>query len=129
MKNIFYLLIATLFIGCSSLSTKNKQLYIDEFKFRYFQLSLKKGFNNSTEIKKLLEIDKSGFSEPLLSDESYKIIDSLSNIASYNVRQDSINSIGKKADGSEGKLVLTKCLEDFNSKWLNSISKIQFKKN
>lgn len=63
-----------------------------------------------------------------MSDESYKIIDSLSNIASYNMRQESINSIGRRAEGSEGKLVLTKCLKDFNSKWLNSIAKIQFKK-
>ena len=44
------------------------------------------------------------------------------------MRQESINSIGRRAEGSEGKLVLTKCLKDFNSKWLNSIAKIQFKK-
>nr|WP_315175382.1 hypothetical protein [uncultured Flavobacterium sp.] len=118
---IFYIFIV---FSCSTTRTtqENKNIYIDEFKLKYFAGCLKHGFDNSNEIRKLLEIDKSGYGELILG-EKYFFIDSLARITAKKIKLDSLNSIGRKAEGSAGKHVFSECLCNYNSKWLDSIAK------
>ena len=112
--------------GCTVHRKDVKNNYVTEFKYRYFQESLKKGFNNNVEIIKLFEIDHSGYTEPILSDESYNLINKLARKANEIMVQDSLRFIGRRAQGGIGKRVFSKCLSDFNSKWLDSIAKDEY---
>lgn len=104
-----------------------KEIYIEEFKFRYYEGCLKYGFNNSAEINKLLSEDKSGFSELILG-EGYLVIDSLARVAGIKIQTDSANSIGKRAEGAQGKRVFSTCLSSYESKWLDSLARNAYKK-
>lgn len=129
MKKITYLLCLLFLFSCSTIrnSKKNKDIYIEEFKFTYFAGCLNHGFDNSKEIKKLFEIDKSGSGELILGDK-YLLIDSLTRVTAKKIKLDSLNSIGRVAEGSEGKHVFSECLCKFNSKWLDSIAKSEYRK-
>jgi hypothetical protein len=131
MKRI--LLFCTLIIvSCcktAQLSYKNEDnnYLIKEFKQVYFSSCLKHGFNNSNEIRKILLEDKSGTSDFSLGLKNYNIIDSLAKISSKKIIKDSIESLTKRAEGSRGKRVLKQCLEDYTSKWLDSIANSRLK--
>ena len=129
MKIILSFLILTFLISCAVKRNENsfKKVYINEFKFFYFRNCLKNGFNNSVEINKLLIFDKSGYGEYILGN-GYVMIDSLTKINEQKMKLDSLNSIGRVAEGTEGKKVLSTCLCNYNSKWLDSIAKSEFKK-
>ena len=124
MKTITNLICFSFLFSCSTIrnSAKEEDIYIKEFKFAYFAGCLKHGFDNSNEIRKLLEIDKSGYGELILG-EKYFFIDSLARITAKKIKLDSLNSIGKVAEGTEGKQVFSECLCNYNSKWLDSIAK------
>ncbi|TRX29907.1 hypothetical protein FNW52_20470 [Flavobacterium sp. ZT3R18] len=130
MKNITYLLCVLFLFSCSTIrnSKKDKDIYIEEFKFAYFAACLNHGFDNSKEIKKLFEIDKSGYGELILG-EKYFFVDSLARITAKKIKLDSLNSIGRKAEGSDGKHVFSECLCTYNSKWLDSIAKSENRKH
>lgn len=115
--------------SCSSSKKLNSEKsFSEEFKFRYFQKSLLYSFNNSTEIKKILDEDKSGYSEPILNERAYIIIDSLAKETYLEIKTDSLNSINRRAEGSSGKVVFGKILKKYNSKWLDKIIKEEYKK-
>ena len=128
MKKISALLVF-IFFGCSFKDNKTtiKSIYIEEFKIAYFRSCLKYSFNNSKEINNLLHIDRSGYGEPILGN-GYFLIDSLSKIALKKIQQDSIQSLGRVAEGSQGKKVFSNCLKGYNSKWLDSIANAEYKK-
>lgn len=129
MKTVFAIVFVQIIItSCSSLKQEDERQYVEEFKYRYFQQCIKKGFNNSTEINTLFEIDKSGYSEPILSDHSYDLINNLSDISYAKMKADSLNSIGRRAEGSAGKRVFYPTLNEFKSKWLDSIAKAEYRK-
>lgn len=125
LKAIALLILLT---GCNSTKNVDQKRYVEEFKYRYFQQCVKKGFNNSKEITTLFEIDKSGYSEPILTDHSYDLINNLSDIAYEKMKADSLNSIGRRAEGSAGKRVFYLTLNEFKSKWLDSIAKAEYRK-
>lgn len=104
-----------------------KEAYIHSFKLTYYRKLMIKGFNNSEEIKSLISSDRSGFSEILLSIDDYKLIDSLTNKDNQIMLNDSINNIGRVAEGCEGKRVLEFSLNKYNSKWIDDLAKQRYK--
>ncbi|RYG49917.1 MAG: hypothetical protein EOO01_11850 [Chitinophagaceae bacterium] len=88
---------------------------------------LKKGFNNSPEYLKAVALDNSHFTEPLLSEESYNLIEKYTTQDNDLMTKDSLESFGRRAEGGEGKQVFYFALEKYNSKWLDSIAKVQAK--
>ena len=118
------ILVSTLITGCSAerraFSAKN--VYKETFKQTYYLACLKYGFNNSPEINKLLKEDKSGFGELILG-EQYFYIDSLARMAAERMKDDSVRTAGKRAEGADGKRVFSTTLHDYNSKWLNTLAK------
>ncbi|HEX7845614.1 MAG TPA: hypothetical protein VF476_07390 [Chitinophagaceae bacterium] len=119
------------FINCKThqLTYKKqmKEAYLYTFKLTYIKKMLTAGFNNSEAIKAQLAKDGSGYGEPLLLLEDYKIIDSFVLIDNARMIQDSINRIGKVAEGAQGKHVLTNSLSKFQSKWLDSLANARYR--
>ena len=93
------------------------------FKGTFFIKCINQGFNNNFNIKKILETDKSYNSDYLLGSFNYKKIDSISALVYKDIKADSIQSIGRRA---EGKKVFEKCLCYFTSKELDSIAKVAY---
>lgn len=126
------LLLSILINSCTSLKKNHKSNVLKEpflysFKLVYFQKLLLEGYNHSTEIKTILSQDKStGYGEPLLSKEDYKIIDSCAAINNQKMIQDSLQKIGKVSEGMQGKHIFTFALNGFQSKWLDSLAKARF---
>ncbi len=118
---------------CRTMQTKKsvakeyKLLYIDQFKLTYLRKVLRAGFNQSEAINNLVEFDRSGFTEPLLSEEDYRLIDSLVYIDNLQMMADSTNSIGRVAEGAEGKHVFGFILNKLESKWIDSLAKRRYK--
>ncbi len=120
-------------IQCQSIHTQHsvkreyKSLYIDQFKLTYLRKVLQAAFNQSEAIKTVIKFDRSGFTEPLLSNNDYRLIDSLVHIDNLKMMTDSINRIGTVAEGAEGKHVFEFILNKFESKGIDSIAKRRFK--
>ena len=83
---------------------------------------LLKSYNNSKTIQEIIKLDHSGFTEPILTMEDYKLIDSLTAVDNQIMKIDSTNSIGKVAEGAEGKHPLGFILNKIESKWLDSLA-------
>ena len=130
--HFFILLIAL--IGCKS--TNNvasekamyKSIYINHFKLTYFRQFLIKGYNNSGAIQDIIKIDHSGFTEPILTGDDNKLIDSLTTVDNDKMKIDSTEG-DQRAEGSQGKRPFDFILERFNSKWIDSIAHKQYKRN
>ena len=101
--------------------------YLYDFKMMYFKKLLLESFNRSEEIKKILISDRSGYGEPLLSIEDYKILDSFVLIDRNRLVQDSLNSIGTIGEGAQGKHVFAFAIGRYNSKMLDSLAKARCK--
>lgn len=106
---------------------KSKEIYVYAFKMTYFRSMLIAGFRNSPEINKIILEDKSGYGEPVLSMEDYRFIDSLVAVDKARLIADSAASIGRVAEGSEGKKVFIRTIERYNSHWLTKEAKKRFK--
>lgn len=119
-------------IGCatyrSSIEKRPlKDAYIYSFKMTYFKQLLFIGFNRTTEIQSLLLKDRSGYGEPILTQEDIYMIDSMANIDNVKMFQDSMLSIGTMAEGAQGKRVFDYALSKYNSKSLDSLAKVRYK--
>ena len=93
-----------------------------------FKTLLRKAFNNDKGYLEAVKIDRSNYGEIILVAGELRLIDSLTTIDNQFMVTDSIDGIGRKAEGTEGKVVFNYALDKYNSKWLDSISKIHFKK-
>lgn len=129
MRLIILLLILSL-IGCRTAKENRqlKEIYVREFKTTYFKNLLRKGFNNMKGYNEAVSIDISRFAEPILSQEDFQYIDSLTTIGNQFMVADSVQSIGMRAEGAEGKQIYYYALEKYNSKWLDSICNQRLKK-
>jgi hypothetical protein len=133
MKLTFAMILFCLFFAACKSSYQStqkrqmKQTYIYVFKLTYFTKILIVGFNNSEAIKAKIAKDGSGYGEPLLSAEDYRLIDSFIIIDNAKMVQDSINRIGKFSEGIQGKHVLTTALYKFQSKWLDNLAKERYR--
>lgn len=104
-----------------------KSIYVDEFKLLYFRLLLRKSYNDSEAVREILSLDHSGITEPVLSMEDMKLIDSLTTLDNSVLKADSANRIGRVAEGSEGKHQLGYVLETLSGGWLDSLAKKRFR--
>ncbi|MEP6951095.1 MAG: hypothetical protein ABI863_17535 [Ginsengibacter sp.] len=99
-----------------------ESIYIDQFKLTYFRQLLVKGFNDSKAVQEVIQFDKSGFTEPILTIDDFRLIDSLTTLDNLKMEMDSTNTIGRVAEGAEGKHPLGFILNKLDSKWLDSLA-------
>jgi hypothetical protein len=59
--------------------------------------------------------------------DDYKLIDSLTTVDNQKMRMDSARSIGRVAEGAEGKHPLGFILDKLDSKWLDSLANKRYK--
>lgn len=110
-----------------SLKKQYKTIYTYQFKLTYFRKLLKEGFNNSNEIKSIINFDRSGFTEPILTESDYAFIDSIVQVDNLKMITDSINRVGRVAEGAEGKHVFGFVLDKLQGKWLDSLAWERYK--
>lgn len=135
LRSLRYNLLITvcfLFATCHSShsvvhSKEFKQIYIDQFKLTYFRSVLLKCYNNSEDIENIIHLDKSGFTEPILTIADYHLIDSLTTADNIKLVEDSTISIGRVAEGAEGKHILGFVMKKLQSKWLDNLAKSRYK--
>ena len=111
-----------------SLKAQYKEIYLDQFKLTYFRQLLKKGYNNSNAVQEIFQGDNSGFTEPILTGEDYKLIDSLTTIDNQRLVADSADG-QRRAEGAQGKRPLGFIMDKLSSKWLDSLAKRRLKLN
>jgi hypothetical protein len=104
-----------------------KSIYLDQFKLTYFRKLLIKGFNGSDAINAVIKFDNSGFTEPILNEDDLDLIDSLTTVDNLKMQLDSANTIGRVAEGAEGKKPLGFILNKLSSKWLDSLAQKRYK--
>jgi hypothetical protein len=100
-----------------------KETYVYSFKITYFKKMLLAGFDNSNEIRHILNEDHSGFAEIILSIEDFQFIDSIVGADKVKIVSDAAASIGKVAEGADGKHVFDRALERYQSRWLNDVAR------
>jgi hypothetical protein len=128
----FIILITSAFFNCKpnkllQYKMNYKKAYVYDFKIKYLKKLLSEGFNNSGEIKAILLYDHSkGLSDPALSMDDFKLIDSFAKIGNLEMVRDSLTKVGR-AEGAGGKYVFSFALEKFNSKWLDSLANSRYK--
>ncbi len=105
-----------------------KSIYIDQFKLTYFRKLLVKSYNNSKAVQEIINQDHSGFTELILTMEDYRLIDSLTEVDIKTMQADSANSIGRVAEGAEGKHSIEFILDKHESKWLESLANKRYKR-
>ena len=132
--NLYYLffLIPIIGIKCTTMpvsksNIEQKSIYIEQIKLTYFRQMLIKGYNNSNSIQEIINTDHSGFTEPILSEEDYILLDSLTTLDNKEMVKDSIDGINR-AEGSNGKRPLEYILKKLNSKFLDSLAINRYKK-
>jgi hypothetical protein len=102
-----------------------KDTFIYDFKITYFKKLLLSGYNNSNEIKSLMEGEQSGFGEIILSIDDYNLLDSIVNLDNAAMVKDSLNG-NRRAEGTQGKRVLGYALDRYNSKWLDNLARARY---
>lgn len=129
---IALLLLLLTFTQCTSsrqrmLKQQYKEIYVHQFKLTYLKKLLQAGFNNSEEVNSLIAFDNSGFTEPVLTMDDYRLIERLVQADQQQMRADSVATIGRVAEGAEGKHVFSHILHKLEGKWLDSLAKERYK--
>lgn len=105
---------------------ENKAIYIEQFRLEYFRKMLSKSYNNSPAIQEIISSDHSGFTEPVLTGDDYRLIDSLTTIDNYKMKLDSAAG-NKRAEGAQGKRPFGLILEKLGNGWLDSLANERFR--
>jgi hypothetical protein len=87
-----------------------------------------KSYNNSSAVREIINTDHSGFTEAILSEEDFKLIDSLTTVDNQRLIADSTEGY-RRAEGSNGKRPLGYIMDKLNNKWLDSLAKRRLKVN
>ncbi len=135
-KFVYSILFLVLFISnsCSStrmsrsLTKQYRHIYIEQFKLTYFRQLLIKSFNNSSAVREIINSDYSGFTEPILTQEDFKIIDSLTTLDNSYLKTDSIAGVNR-AEGAHGKRPLAFIMQKLTDKSLDRLAKKRLKLN
>jgi hypothetical protein len=145
-KSLKSLLMCLVLIGCKPYeqSVKYKkqmeEAYVFTFKITYFRQLLTEAFGNSDAIREalatdhsgfgepILSIDHSGFGEPILSIQDLALIDSFSKVDNQVIVLDSVDRVGRVGEGAQGKQILSFALFRYQSKWLDSLAKVRYKR-
>ncbi|HEY0668010.1 MAG TPA: hypothetical protein VGD22_07535 [Sphingobacteriaceae bacterium] len=98
-----------------------KSIYINQFRLTYFRQMLIKSYNNSEAVREIINNDNSGFTEKILTDEDYNLIDSLTAVDNNKMQIDSTKG-NMRAEGAQGKRPLGFILDKIRSKWLDSLA-------
>ena len=125
------LLILLTAINCRSAQTiasqQEKEIYIDQFKLTYFRQLLLKSYNNSEAIREVIRKDHSGFTEPVLSEEDYRLIDSPTFSDNEKLKADSARG-HRRAEGAQGKRPLGFVMDKLGSSWLDSLANERYRR-
>lgn len=105
---------------------EKEEIYVNQFKLTYFRLLLSKSYNNSNSVRDIISNDHSGFTEPILTEIDFKLIDSLTTIDNQRLITDSSEG-HLRAEGAQGKRPLGFIMDVLTSKWLDSLSKSRMK--
>ena len=105
---------------------EKEEIYVNQFKLTYFRLLLSKSYNNSNSVRDIISNDHSGFTEPILTEIDFKLIDSLTTIDNQRLITDSSEG-HLRAEGAQGKRPLGFIMDILTSKWLDSLSKSRMK--
>ena len=97
--------------------TTSKSTYIKQFKLTYFRQVLVKSYNNSEAIQEIIASDHSGFQESILTEDDYRLIDSLTTIDNEKIKIDSTKG-SRRAEGAKGKRPLEFILDELDGKYL-----------
>ncbi|WP_123923498.1 hypothetical protein [Flavobacterium tructae] len=128
MKNISLLFSLLVLVACGvSSNKKHIQDFKKDFKFNAYCSCLLKGYNDKNITSQITRIDKSFYSpilSSIFSDEFKKIGLEESKI----MTNDSIKSINTVSEAMIGKKIQLHCLNFYNSKKLDSITKLNYKK-
>lgn len=133
---IYFFLLASYLLGTSCESTRRtsslkrqyKEIYINQFKLTYFRQLLIKSYNNSSAIREIIDTDHSGYTEPILNEKDYTLIDSLTTLDNQRLVADSTEG-HQRAEGAQGKRPLRFVMDKLSSKWLDSLAKRRLKLN
>lgn len=131
MKNkFFFICLTTILLGCKSsfeyTHTQKKQIlnaYQGEFRLTYFEQLLKHGADTPAIVKRFLATDYSHYGEPLLSKQDRRIIDSLVEADVKKIQKDALDRIGRTAEGTQGKHLMSYALHQYESNWLRKLVK------
>ena len=104
-----------------------KSIYVNQFKLTYFRKVLLKSYNNSKAINEIIDLDHSGFIEPVLITDDYKLIDSLVEAENEKMKVDSTDG-DRRAEGAQGKRPFHFILKTLKDRSLEKIAKRRFKK-
>jgi hypothetical protein len=126
---IYLILIIILFFSTSCESTRRtssfksqyKEIYLDQFKLIYFRQFLIKSYNNSNAVREIINADHSGLTEPILTGEDYKLIDSLTTLDNQYLIADSTEG-HRRQEGAQGKRPFGYFMDKLKSKWLDSLA-------
>ena len=133
-KCFYFLILVISLIGLQCKSIHNstsqravyKSIYVEQFKLTYFRQILIKSYNNSKAIQEIVRTDHSGFTEPILTEDDYKLIDSLTAVDNEKMIIDS--TMGhQRAEGAQGKRPLGFILGRLDNKWLDSLAIKRYK--
>lgn len=133
-KSLKCLLMCLVLIGCKPYeqSVKYKkqmeETYVFTFKITYFRQLLTEAFGNSDAIREALATDHSGFGEPILSIQDLALIDSFTKVDNQVIVLDSVDRVGRVGEGAQGKQILSFALFRYQSKWLDSLAKVRYKR-
>ena len=111
-------------IGCAPESSPDNQyesIYKESFKLTYFRQLLDKSYNRSYAIQEIIKADHSGFTEPILTEEDYGLIDSLTKKDNLYLKMDSAAG-DRRAEGAQGKRPLQFIIAKLSSKTIDSIA-------
>lgn len=103
-----------------------KAIYLDQFRLTYFRKLLVKSYNNDPAVQEIIEKDHSGFTEPVLTPDDLRLIDSLTTADNEYLKIDSAEGI-RRAEGAEGKRPLGYIMDKLRSKSLDSLAKKRLK--
>jgi hypothetical protein len=123
MARFFWMAIVLILTSCQSAREHRqwRQIYVDEFKLTYFETLLQKAFNHP-QFQKATAADRSHFSEPILTESSRALIEQYTTQDAVRIKQDSLESIGHRAEGAQGKQIWRFALERYKSKWLEKLA-------
>lgn len=133
-KSLKCLLMCLVLIGCKPYeqSVKYKkqmeETYVFTFKITYFRQLLTEAFGNIDAIREALATDHSGFGEPILSIQDLALIDSFTKVDNQVIVLDSVDRVGRVGEGAQGKQILSFALFRYQSKWLDSLAKVRYKR-
>lgn len=99
--------------------------FLKLFKMDVFLHSLQYSFNDSPEIRKILNEDKSGGNFVEFIDPKDDI--AVAKMLTAKIKADSANNVRQAPSDLRGKTVFQSCIEFYNSKQLDSIAKVMYK--